>query len=507
MQDVNLQTAYTTEDVRREALAAHSAIKDDLASMATPDFVHADLSISCNFIRIGQLNVLTRNWINVPETDTAHPEGRDDAVDWAIRWMTAPRSEQNIKNIMLSKCLCEVSPDIRDSHFFGRMVIPGPHKTPGFDLVYTCSSILADYLSDGQIARYNFVVDSGSRSQNVDALPYGVCSSLSSLVGWLNGIEYWLCRDTVITCIDLLLEISHSISLPQLALQPRELMRGLVTTIHGARIEWFNDRSQPSGSKPQSLYNRVAETISKTALLLNTIMNYSLPPLFEKIVDEADHPPLVATCCSGYMLAKDLEHLRSRNAAPGFQYLHPNVLPNTALIYALFASKVVDISPELLETSPICSALDMPETVKGYLIGHLPQPTRDFCRLERIIAFLVRCKMCQRAGCHQKATSTGSNLRECKGCRCVYYCSRRCQKAAWVDPLAAHRDVCWVYLIMYRRLSLSKAKTKKIYDRTLIENLPWAAITTNAAALHYVVKQFYRLVEHHVNTTITVNIR
>lgn len=56
---------------------------------------------------------------------------------------------------------------------------------------------------------------------------------------------------------------------------------------------------------------------------------------------------------------------------------------------------------------------------------------------------LFRGYVCGNRACSRTYFS-GGPLKACGGCRAVFFCSKKCQRAAWRDPDAAHRGVCAV---------------------------------------------------------------
>jgi hypothetical protein len=52
---------------------------------------------------------------------------------------------------------------------------------------------------------------------------------------------------------------------------------------------------------------------------------------------------------------------------------------------------------------------------------------------------------CYGPGCIATYADRSKTFKRCSGCRVATYCSRKCQKAAWRHPTAAHREVCSLY--------------------------------------------------------------
>ncbi|KAJ6629437.1 hypothetical protein B0H10DRAFT_2208826 [Mycena sp. CBHHK59/15] len=49
---------------------------------------------------------------------------------------------------------------------------------------------------------------------------------------------------------------------------------------------------------------------------------------------------------------------------------------------------------------------------------------------------------CWALGCTESLQTTGLYFKRCGGCSVVGYCSRECQKRAWTDAHAPHKDIC-----------------------------------------------------------------
>jgi hypothetical protein len=79
---------------------------------------------------------------------------------------------------------------------------------------------------------------------------------------------------------------------------------------------------------------------------------------------------------------------------------------------------------------------------------------QEFLRMRRIdpVARLGRTafgsnwnQRCYGPGCIATYVDRTKTFKGCSGCRTAIYCSRKCQKAAWRHPKAAHREVCGLY--------------------------------------------------------------
>ncbi len=46
-------------------------------------------------------------------------------------------------------------------------------------------------------------------------------------------------------------------------------------------------------------------------------------------------------------------------------------------------------------------------------------------------------KKCSNPGCNKH-----NGLKACKGCKLVFYCSKRCQKTHWSNGVNGHRSIC-----------------------------------------------------------------
>lgn len=62
--------------------------------------------------------------------------------------------------------------------------------------------------------------------------------------------------------------------------------------------------------------------------------------------------------------------------------------------------------------------------------------------LSRYAPNLYRAEICGNRACMEIFSTDHCALRACAGCKHMFYCSRSCQKTAWKDGAAAHRDVC-----------------------------------------------------------------
>jgi hypothetical protein len=74
-----------------------------------------------------------------------------------------------------------------------------------------------------------------------------------------------------------------------------------------------------------------------------------------------------------------------------------------------------------------------------------PDPPWQYFRMN--VMHLQQDQRYTAPGCpHTFADAPATEFRWCARCRRVRYCSRRCQRAAWAHPHAAHRQICAVLL-------------------------------------------------------------
>ncbi|KLO19496.1 hypothetical protein SCHPADRAFT_935292 [Schizopora paradoxa] len=73
---------------------------------------------------------------------------------------------------------------------------------------------------------------------------------------------------------------------------------------------------------------------------------------------------------------------------------------------------------------------------------------RYFTVLCKIHQFRVARQECSALGCGVKAEQMeDSVLRLCSGCRCVAYCSEKCQLTEWKSPMFAHKKACKTFRV------------------------------------------------------------
>jgi hypothetical protein len=496
-----LAPGCTEEDADRETLVAFTEIMADTATMKRPVFLKTKPPDPCAYVRLGQLYLLTKRWITTNGSTGFEVDEpghvKNDAMDWAVRWLTASRTEKNMKDTLCLQCRCSTSPEVYDCHYFGRLM-PSTDENCGWELFYMCTSILVRHLS-GELKMNHSLLESRQHSQKRQCLPYDPWTSLSSLVGWMNAIEHWSNRDRILNCICMCIQLSHTEILPQLALQPCELIAGVIHTIHDAFEDWYKDPI--CNGQDQNACEQAVEALSLAGILLYSLLDYSLDPVSNMFFKANEHD-LIMRCSEAYRLIKDLAALQERGSlrfSPQTKYAEPGLFHKNSLSYTLVAATIADRSPQLLRVIP--NELDLREDIRSYCIGHYPEAIGDFYRLERIITFFAKYQVCRRAGCRRTTGVNGSYLRECAGCHCVYYCSKRCQKKAWVDPYVAHRKVCLEFAAIYGRLSLQHTRKRARHESRPLQDIPRAAITENAALLHYVVENFHYLAEYDVKIT------
>jgi hypothetical protein len=93
-----------------------------------------------------------------------------------------------------------------------------------------------------------------------------------------------------------------------------------------------------------------------------------------------------------------------------------------------------------------------------------PDPPWQCFRMS--VMHLQQGQRCTAPGCsHTFADAPAADLRWRAGCRRVRYCSRRCQRAAWAHPHAAHRQICAVLLRACVESGMQRTRFSSELDR------------------------------------------
>jgi hypothetical protein len=66
---------------------------------------------------------------------------------------------------------------------------------------------------------------------------------------------------------------------------------------------------------------------------------------------------------------------------------------------------------------------------------------------------------CAGPGCLKTQGGMGRRFKQCGGCHAMFYCSRRCQKRGWTYPGGSHRELCEISLMI--RVCKAKSKDSK----------------------------------------------
>lgn len=132
--------------------------------------------------------------------------------------------------------------------------------------------------------------------------------------------------------------------------------------------------------------------------------------------------------------------------------------------YVDFVARMADMSSSILTNQHIPPPFL--SKIQDESICHWSDFMVNFQRLDRVLVLQISYPRCQRAGCDRSMRSSDHSLRVCGGCRLVYYCSRHCQKIAWIDSIA-HRDVCTAMATYHGQLSYCSSAKKSWLIRTI----------------------------------------
>lgn len=131
-----------------------------------------------------------------------------------------------------------------------------------------------------------------------------------------------------------------------------------------------------------------------------------------------------------------------------------------------------------------------------------PKSLNQHQRLTLILSFFVRDQSCMLPECMRACTDKNCKLRTCRGCYRIQYCSRRCQKRAWVHPLIPHRNSCTAIATVCHRLSMPPRR--ELFSKEYgVSVQTWTSTPLLEQLLDFVVEHLDRLgkLGHHTNTS------
>jgi hypothetical protein len=275
---------------------------------------------------------------------------------------------------------------------------------------------------------------------------------MRSLLDWLRFRPRFSKLGAVLEAVRLILWDFHPLVLPYCAQSDTLIYYGLRVT-----SEVYKDFLEPEFHKDlypgdmQHLANCVG---SMLGILKCIVANGSTAQT------TAFHKLYTQELLSAYHIIYDIAEvieISFRNqhrpsSAPKLESLHEHgmktlrdIIPLGGYLY----QSIYAHSPELTSQCTNKAFLQSP----AFTVHHTDSPPASaWNRLLKIMIFLQDCKRCCSSRCVK--TLRNDTLWKCSGCKRVQYCSRKCQKQAWVEAAHPHRTICHALSIICQRLSI-----------------------------------------------------
>jgi hypothetical protein len=126
-----------------------------------------------------------------------------------------------------------------------------------------------------------------------------------------------------------------------------------------------------------------------------------------------------------------------------FCTLPPGISATEKQRFDIIKEAAGSVAQRLVPLPRVATAGIMSAQLRQILLTDKARRDANLANVLQLLAFAATCS--QRCCGPSCTTPFGVELQICGRCRVARYCSRACQKGAWVYPGGAHREVCWVY--------------------------------------------------------------
>jgi hypothetical protein len=410
-----------TSVYEQECISPDEAAQVIVAALADPTSV----PLACIDILLYSYGVLSRLW-NEPEHDHRHLFRRYRYVlRCTMRFLCSFRSVEQFRvlkqTLERGPCRCARGPEA-----LHKLISPSRHRNllmPGTGRIPRLVSIMSAMLSS-TIARQGglqTLYRAARRSlwpTSMNDFVHGGSTSLHNLVRWLPQMD----ADTPYqeTCM-LICNVFEAM--------PSYLRAGFIKG--PMLVDWLHHTMTTWTMQPIEVHADLPLAMESTGPLLESARNLSEGEIFLWLSGSPRHTihdMFTALDRAFTMLTKYPSHAASYEQVKMLREPYKLIInymvhahqPDLHFIPSMYTSASDQESLRVRRADPVM-------------------------RLARTAFGSSWSQRCYGPGCIATYADRSKTFKRCSGCCVATYCSRKCQKAAWRHPTAAHREVCGLY--------------------------------------------------------------
>jgi hypothetical protein len=420
----------------------------------------------CVFTLIGCLHSLSPD-----DLDVSNSDHRPLAISYAVstittRWATYPRSVESVKRIAGMSCKC-ADVELQDNQwhaegnaFYARI----RRESIGLYFAHLTLMDLGRLFHRG--VKHLRALHKMARQERWprfprDVISHGLEDTYRGLLSWLSLKLHPDMIGTINLGIMSLANLCQSTYIPYLATSTNFLEGDYVCLVENL-ISWSSNRSdtEPLANR----YPHVNRLLIPIARIAHDAIAEGMNEVQRSFFARPDFRFLVATGRAVDLCFRMIAFFKqSGNSDQECQAW-------IALGY------LGQVGARIYETSARARTVRVSDNARSGFEGSLKYMKNPRDRLLRALSRLASCRACMSPGCANVVLE--GRIQCCAGCLRVPYCSRKCQRRAWIHEAAPHRSVCADIRQLCLRLDLPRDRRMldrevKLREKTLPTDAPW----------------------------------
>jgi hypothetical protein len=385
----------------------------------------SDDSLPCVMLLVSSVHHVLEMLINMRRQNMIMAASSNDLQNHLFssitRFMSAPRSSSQLQRLLHSACTCQSDDRQNSWHILGQRAARGmrrPFEQFFDDIANLLASVLDLGLPEAHLMRADLAARRGTWPTDLrQLLPYGPEGTIRALFAWLQLDIGPAIRTMLVKIAELMIQYTWPATLPYILASRTLVISGIVATIHAAE-----ERMAALPSQRQSAPHQLAE--------ITPMLNFSCAALHECLSRSNEVQRRVFVQEYGPAVRD------AAKRAAGTLHSVPLILGHPDPQSARLAEKFVECARAILHQEAV-----LRHGARRLADGDTVMPL--WARLLEFLRNRAGSERCASPECTRTSLDAWP-FKRCGGCRRTVYCSRRCQRIAWVHGVAPHRSACYV---------------------------------------------------------------
>lgn len=497
----------------RECLAAHRILTSETIPLALSR--QPTTQSLCTYSLLGYLMLCCHAYTRAesPKDKKTWLSRRDDGIAWAVKWVSAPRTTEDMKNILERTCHCDgLAPKkLLLAHAMAEDRLGKNDKNAiGCRLISQCLFYLSEVRNDAEekLLRPDRI---GQRRrwprQLHELLPHGPIVTLNSIAKWISVDEDInnQCRSPALAAIETVMQVAHTLVMPHAPSWSNEIFRGIYQAVQYAdqACHYYTQTPSDKVAIEQSRQD-IFTCLYDSSMILKLFQDCCPPPVLIECI-RTGRNDLFKICIGIPYVIRTLESSVFSAGVTDQEKGGVSFKSKLRIVVTCFLRMeglTLDEAPGVFEKHLTRTDTEEGNKIKSllkcYMYSSMPEHLADIHRLEDLFIFLTQDQKCRRVGCPRTFEDVHRVMRVCAGCRRLQYCSSKCQKAAWTQEHIAHREYC-IFLGSLDIHFFPSRRVERQWQRLASEEKGWSWPSSvdvrNSVILRHIVQSLTKLLE------------